>query len=224
MRNEDRDILDSWGKNAQSWIEVIEGGRIESRHLVTNGAIEEAILHDRPAGMLDLGCGQGWLTHRLQASGIAAHGIDATEQLTRAAQRQRGATFAVQRYEDLIAGKPIQGQPFEAVVINFALFGEKTTEKLLYSLHLYLKGRRLLFIQTLHPQEVIGERPYQSGWLEGSWEGLDGHFTQPHLWYFRTLDDWASLLKKTKFNLEKVIEPLHPATGRPASVIFVARA
>ena len=223
MDEQDYDILDSWVKNAQSWIDVIEGEKIESRNLVTNKAIEEAILHYRPASILDLGCGQGWLTHRLHTLGIAAHGVDAIRELILSAQGRTGATFEVYSYEDLISGKPLQGQPFEAVVINFALFGEKTTEELLSSLHAYLEGQGLLFIQTLHPLEAIKNRPYRSGWLEGSWDGLDGNFTQPHPWYFRTLDDWASLIRETKFNLESVIEPLHPATGRPASVIFVAR-
>ena len=223
MDHQDYDILDSWVKNAQPWIEVIEGEKIESRNLVTNQAIEEAILGYHPSSILDLGCGQGWLTHRLHALGMTAHGVDAIQELVLSAKSHEVATFEVYSYQDLIAGKPIQGQPFEAVVINFALFGEKTTEELLSSLHAYLKNHGLLFIQTLHPLEAIGDRPYHSGWLEGSWEGLGGNFTQPHPWYFRTLDDWALLLRETKFNLESMIEPLHPATGRPASVIFVAR-
>ena len=81
MDEQDYDILDSWVKNAQSWIDVIEGEKIESRNLVTNKAIEEAILHYRPASILDLGCGQGWLTHRLHTLGIAAHGVDAIREL-----------------------------------------------------------------------------------------------------------------------------------------------
>ena len=77
-------------------------------------------------------------------------------------------------------------------------------------------------IQTLHPLIACGDRPYRDGWREGSWAGFDPAFTDPAPWYFRTLESWTRLLRGHGLRLLEMIEPLHPLSQRPASVIFVA--
>ena len=39
----DKSVLDSWNKNASAWITTIENDEIQSRKLVTNKAIFDAI-------------------------------------------------------------------------------------------------------------------------------------------------------------------------------------
>lgn len=215
------DILKSWEVNAASWIRTIDDGELESRTLVTNAAIVATILKYKPGKVLDIGCGEGWLTRALQAKSIAAHGIDAVAPLIQNAVEKGGEHYSVCSYEDLIGGKGDFLIDMEAVVINFALLDQATTERLLLYLGKNLRKGALLFIQTLHPFTLAGEGAYQSGWREGSWKGLNQSYTQPYQWYFRTLEDWVHLFSDAGLALREMKEPIHPHTGRPASVIFV---
>lgn len=70
----DADIIYSWEINATPWIKAIQNNEIESRKLVTNQAIVNVILNDKPARILDLGCGEGWLARSLASKGIAVLG------------------------------------------------------------------------------------------------------------------------------------------------------
>lgn len=55
-------ILQSWRANAENWIQTIDHQEIESRNIVTNQAIVDTLLSLHPHRVLDVGCGEGWLT------------------------------------------------------------------------------------------------------------------------------------------------------------------
>ena len=57
----DEKIIDSWEKNASQWSAAVREGHIESRKLITDKAIVEAVLSYSPESVLDIGCGEGWL-------------------------------------------------------------------------------------------------------------------------------------------------------------------
>ena len=57
----DRKIIDSWHRNAAPWSLAIREDQIESRTLVTNQAIVDAIVSRSARTLLDIGCGEGWL-------------------------------------------------------------------------------------------------------------------------------------------------------------------
>jgi len=85
-----------------------------------------------------------------------------------------------------------------------------------------LTKRGTLIIQTLHPVAASGDLPYEDGWRQGSWAGFSEDFSDPAPWYFRTLDSWKRLLDEAGFRPLEIREPIHPGTGKPASVIFIA--
>jgi hypothetical protein len=66
-------------------------------------------------------------------------------------------------------------------------------------------------------------RPRQAGdgWREGSWAGFNDGFTDPPPWYFRTLGSWVKLYADHGVRLDEVREPVHPATGKPVSLILI---
>lgn len=67
-------IRDSWRANAQAWVDAVRSGRIESRRLVTDQAVLDAVLTPRPRRVLDLGCGEGWLCRELLYRGSISSG------------------------------------------------------------------------------------------------------------------------------------------------------
>jgi 2-polyprenyl-3-methyl-5-hydroxy-6-metoxy-1,4-benzoquinol methylase len=219
--NTEDKILESWVVNAQNWIETIEQGAIASRQLVTNQAIIDAVKQTNITTALDVGCGEGWLTRALNQAAIRTTGIDAVESLIQSAAQKGSGEYFVLSYQDLTAAEVPLKEKYEGAVINFALIGKESTEELLKALPRFLTARGRVIIQTLHPWAVIEHDSYESGWREGSWVGLPAAFVQPYQWYFRTLGDWVGLLHQAGFRVESVLEPLHPLTAKPASLILI---
>ncbi|WP_267221666.1 class I SAM-dependent methyltransferase [Dyella silvae] len=212
-------ILDAWHANAQAWERAVRSGQIESRRLVTDQAIIDAVLSQAPRTAIDLGCGEGWLARALAKAGVQVTGIDAIPALVDAAQAQGGGTFQVMSYAD-VSGGALQERA-DVVICNFSLLGESSVHALLVAVPGLLKADGALVVQTLHPL-ATGVEPYRDGWREGSWIGCGDGFGEPAPWYFRTLGSWVAAFEAAGLQLKRMIEPLHPHTERPASVIFMA--
>lgn len=221
MAKEEDHILKSWQCNALAWNEAIEGQAIESRKLVTDKAIVEAITGFAPVTVLDVGCGEGWLCRALNEKGITATGVDAVPALIEKASEKGKGKYMVCTYQQIAEGHFMPGEAYNAIVFNFSLFGKELTESVLKKLSLFFSASGRLVIQTLHPCTVNREQSYKDGWREGSWTGFSEKFTDPAPWYFRTIGGWVTLFLSTGYFLQQIIEPLNPLTGKPASIIFV---
>lgn len=229
----DAKIVESWTKNVDPWTEAVRAGQIESRTLVTNKAIVDAVLSRAPHSVLDIGCGEGWLVRALGEHGIRAIGVDVVAGLVEQARRGAGeavgergggaSAFSVASYEDIATGK--LRVSVDLAVANFSLIGKESVEALLVAAHRLLTTNGSLVIQTLHPVTMNGEssHPYADGWRSGSWAGFSSAFTDPAPWYFRTMGSWMRLLIESNWRLLEVREPMHPVSGQPASVIFIAQ-
>jgi 2-polyprenyl-3-methyl-5-hydroxy-6-metoxy-1,4-benzoquinol methylase len=223
MSDKEKAIVDSWHTNANAWIDIIKDNGIESRKLITNKAIIDAVTHAQPSTVLDIGCGEGWLAKELTDRGAAVTGIDVIPALIESAKAKTPGQFIVGSYEDIADGKVEWSHRFDTIVINFALIGKESTESLLKALPSLLNINGRLFIQTLHPYTRKESGDYTSGWKTGSWNGLGDQFTQPYEWYFRTQEDWLLLLKQCGFSNILAKDIWHPAKQVLLSVIFDCR-
>ena len=213
-------ILESWKANAINWIATIDNAELESRTLVTNDAIVEAVCSYDCNTIIDIGCGEGWLTRVLRKKGKQSFGVDAIAALIENAITKDGDFYEAVSYKELVTGKKIKQQLSDAAVINFALIDKDETDALINAIPNYLQQHGLLFIQTLHPLTIAAAGEYTSGWKEGSWNGMKRNFEQPYRWWFRTLEDWMKLFS-AKYYLIGMKEPIHPETKKPMSVIFI---
>jgi 2-polyprenyl-3-methyl-5-hydroxy-6-metoxy-1,4-benzoquinol methylase len=198
----------------------VRANQIESRTLVTNRAITDAVLSRSPQTVLDIGCGEGWLVRALGERGVRAIGVDVVPALIDQATRAGGGEFSVASYEQIAAGE--LDIVVDVVVANFALIGKESVEGIVRRAPTLLTGNGALIIQTLHPVVAGGTLPYEDGWRHGSWAGFSDEFSDPAPWYFRTLNSWKTLLGDAGFRSVEIREPMHPETGKPASVIFIA--
>jgi 2-polyprenyl-3-methyl-5-hydroxy-6-metoxy-1,4-benzoquinol methylase len=220
MINKEQHIIQSWQVNAMNWVNIIESNGIESRRLVTNQVIIDAVCSFSPKNVLDIGCGEGWLAKELSQKKVYVTGIDAIPELVDKAMEKVKGDFYVASYEDIALGKISFPQLFDAIVINFALIGKESTENLLAVLPPYLSINGKLYIQTLHPDSRKLINDYVTGWKQNGWDGLGDQFTLPYEWYFRTLEDWLQLLRHSGFKKIQTTTTLHPVSGQPLSIIF----
>jgi 2-polyprenyl-3-methyl-5-hydroxy-6-metoxy-1,4-benzoquinol methylase len=214
----DQQIIECWKRNSEPWTHAVRERLIHSRVLVTDAAIEKVILARSPSTVLDIGCGEGWLARRLADHGMEVLGIDVVPELIESARRKSDGRFEVMSYEALAE----QGLPgaFDVCVCNFSLLGADATADVFAVVPSLLAPGGALIVQTLHPWSACGDQPYRDGWREGSWAGIDAKFGEPAPWYFRTLHSWTQLFSKSGLRIETILEPCHPETGLPASLII----
>ena len=203
MQPQEKHILDTWHLNAKPWIHAISNHEIESRNLVTNQAIVDAILSLQPHNIWDVGCGEGWLCRALEKNGIETFGTDAIPELIESASA-KGGKYATATYHQIIDRSFKPPGVFEAIVFNFSLFGNEITGELLKEIRTHIFPGGHLVIQTLHPYIVCGNEPYKDGWREGSWKGFAETFSNPAPWYYRTLESWVTVLNSCGLQLQTI--------------------
>ncbi|AEM69295.1 Methyltransferase type 11 [Allomuricauda ruestringensis DSM 13258] len=203
-----KEIISSWDKNAAEWIKVIQNDSIPSRKF-TNLAILETIKQLDGDKIVDIGCGEGWLTREMANLGWEATGLDATASLIEEARKNSNQPFEVFTFEDIIEGKNIPNTPFDAAVFNFCLYLKDGLKELLSNTLNQLSKDGVLLIQTLHPYFLIqNDLKFKSQWLSDSWKGLPGNFTDGHSWYARTMEDWLhelNQLENSNFNIREIL-------------------
>ncbi len=216
---DDDEIVERWKKNHEPWSIAVREGRIQSRVLATDAAIVDAVLKRSPANVIDIGCGEGWLVRRLVSCGIDVLGVDVVAELIEKARLQMTGRYQLLSYEQLAAHG--HAESFDVCVCNFSLLGEMVTKHLLAAVPALLNPQGALIVQTLHPWVACGDWPYRDGWRPGSWLGIDGAFSEPPPWYFRTIESWMQLIANAGLSVEALLEPINPETLKPASLILV---
>jgi 2-polyprenyl-3-methyl-5-hydroxy-6-metoxy-1,4-benzoquinol methylase len=169
--------------------------------------------------VLDLGCGEGWLTRALVERGMNVVGTDVIPAFIDRASTIGAGEFEVATYAEIAAGK--LAKKFDVVVANFSMIGKESVEGLFRAMPSLLTDRGTFIVQTLHPTISNGDLPYLDGWRASSWDGFSDEFTDPAPWYFRTLATWIELYTANGLSLIEICEPIHPQTGKPVSVIFI---
>ena len=219
-KQQEKFILESWQKNTRPWIKAINQGQISSRVTTTDQAIISAIesLSLKERQILDIGCGEGWLSGALQQRHYLVTGIDAISTLIKEAKLNHNADFKVLSYQQL--SPELFSMPFNLAVANFSLLGKESVEHLFKVLPGIIVNGGYFVIQTLHP---INTEVTEDGWQQGSWQGFSEEFTNPAPWYFRTIDSWLTLFKQNNFSEVDILEPKLKKSLKPASIIFIGK-
>ncbi len=218
----DAQVVASWHDNASPWSAAVRNGEIESRRLVTDAAIVDAVINRAPRSAVDIGCGEGWLARALTDRGVDVIGIDVVPALVNAARAAHPTgDYRVVSYEDVARGA--LDVTVDLAVANFSLIGKDAVDALIRHIPALLVPNGHVIVQTLHPATALGELPYRDGWRPGSWAGFGAQFTNPAPWYFRTISTWIALLAESGLVLRELREPVHPERGTPASLLLIAQ-
>jgi 2-polyprenyl-3-methyl-5-hydroxy-6-metoxy-1,4-benzoquinol methylase len=219
-QSQDEELIESWHKNAMPWTRAVRNAEIESRALVTDQAILDAILSRSPRSALDIGCGEGWLSRALSQRGIDVTGIDVVPELIEKAKNAGGGVFHVASYEEV--AKTALSISVDVAVCNFSLIGNESVDGIMSTVPRMLNPSGSLVVQTIHPIAGSGGLPYEDGWRSGSWPGFNSDFIDPPPWYFRTMTSWEALFTRNRMALIETREPTNPHTRQSASIIFIA--
>lgn len=212
----------SWDSNAEAWTRAVRDRRIESRRVATDAAIVEAITSLSPRMILDVGCGEGWLCRAAEASGIRAVGVDGSAALIEAARKAGEGEYHHLEYRDFANLTALGGfEAFDAAVCNFSLLDDDIEALLRHVASALRPGGRLL-IQTVHPWAANRDAEYVDGWQTEDFATVSEAFQEPMPWFFRTLASWSEAIGNAGLVIDRLIEPRHPETGQPVSLILVA--
>jgi len=204
----EQQIQQSWEANADAWIHAIDQNQIESRRAATDEAILQAVMRYEPRRVLDVGCGEGWLTRALANRGVEVVGVD--------------GCFRAIGYDDIIADRAILGQSYDTIVCNFSLLGEEIGD-LLRSLQQAIVSDGHLLIQTIHPFTACQEQPYVDGWKTETFNNFGGAFREPMPWYYRTVSSWFQQVSESGWRICEFQEPIHPQTKIPLSLLLICQ-
>lgn len=218
---DDKQIIRSWHKNAKAWIGAIQNQEIESRNLVTNKAIIDAVMERGPSTALDVGCGEGWLSRTLIDRNVDVVGIDVVPELIENARKMSSGKYNVCSYDEIEKELTIDSK-FDAVICNFSLIGKEDVDNLIGTIPKLLNNKGVLYIQTLHHLVCCEEGSSEDGWREGSWDGFGSEFNDPAPWYYRTKASWERLLYENGFANTECREPRYPGKEKPASMLFIS--
>jgi len=208
--------------NAEAWTGAVREGRIASRRAGADAAILQAIREFPPCPVLDLGCGEGWLARILHTEGYTVTGVDASSLLIAEARKAGGGTFVEASYADLARRPDLLQGPFGLVVANYSLLAENI-RPLLEAVHTWLVKDGALIIQTLHPLSQDPDTRDEAGWRTETFAQMGDGFSAHMPYYFRTFSNWVEELTAAGFAIAHCQEPPHPETGRPLSLLIVAR-
>ena len=217
-----KSLAGSWVKNAGNWTRAVREGQIPSRRAGTDDAIVAAVVARKPARLLDVGCGEGWLIRRVvETLGCEAVGIDGAASLiedARAADPK--GDYRVLGYAGLIDGKASLGDRFDAIVFNYAILDEDASGLLSAAKRLLAPGGCIV-IQTLHPHTQDG--PYRDGWRTEDFSAFENPDWQPMPWYFRTLESWRAAIRDAGLVLIDLAEPTAHGGDLPLSLIMTCK-
>lgn len=206
-------ILPSWSANADAWTRAVRSGDIPGRSLTSDAIFN--LVRQVPSGpILDMGCGEGWLTRRLAAHGHNVTGIDGSPELIARAKELGGADFHLLTYAEAAQTPRKLKGPYGTIVFNYSLLDEKVIHVLTsVAATLFPYGR--ILIQTLHPATACGG-DYRDGWRADTFPG----FPEPIPYYFRTFTRWILEMRRAGLILVETYEPLNPETNLPVSLIL----
>jgi 2-polyprenyl-3-methyl-5-hydroxy-6-metoxy-1,4-benzoquinol methylase len=214
-------MLRSWESNAPAWTDAVREQRIASRRAGTDAAVIAEVLRYRPASVLDVGCGEGWLARALSVHGCRVTGIDASTALIASARALGSARFEAMTYEAIGDRAAQLGAPFDLAVCNFSLL-EADLTPVLRAIRTALHARGRLIIQTVHPWTANGDHAYVDGWRMETFADFGAAFAEPMPWYFRTLASWIEAVGAGGFRVERCEEPADARSGEPLSLLISA--
>ncbi|MEL7029088.1 MAG: class I SAM-dependent methyltransferase, partial [Pseudomonadota bacterium] len=215
----ERDLREAWRMNAANWTRAVREGRIESRETATNAAIVAAVLAEAPSKVIDLGCGEGWLSRDLRAKGVAhVIGVDASPELIAAAQSaDPGGEYVAAAYDDLGKAIDLTKGRFDIACFNFALLDSDAVTPLRAAAGL-LETAGAILIQTVPPGAASAA---EEGWRSEDFAAFGDGDWAPMPWFARSMAGWRTAAARAGLAVDG--EDIISGPDGPLSLLLTCR-
>ncbi len=219
-----RDDIQDWNRIASRYAESVEDNG--DRCYADLKPVFWNLLGDvRGFSVLDLGCGQGWLSGELIRRGAIVHGIDGSDALVaRARELFPDGCFSVY---DLAAGLPRIDETFDLVVSHMVVMDIPTIDRLFHDVGLSLKPGGRFVLTFPHPCFFSHKSQPDA---DGAWfKKVTGYLRERnwridsfggHTHYHRSLEFYITRLVQAGLAVTRLHEPPHQAQSPRVPVDF----
>lgn len=207
-----RDIAD-WNTIAERYIGDKDDSTQNPMYLQFQPVLWDALGDLTGLNVLDLGCGDGWLSHLMHAAGAKVLGIDGSDKLLEFARSRHSAIEFVQA--DLALGLPAGDQKFDRIVSTAVLMDIPVLDRLFSDIGQCLTNAGRFIFVILHPCFFR----YRIHFDEASqvWYRKVTNYQDPQVWriedfgghnhYHRNLTYYADLLRVNGLAITRLYEP-----------------
>lgn len=215
-----RDIVD-WNQIAAEYATQGDGPTSNPMYTHLASVLWECLGDLTDRNVLDLGCGDGWLSQMMSKAGANVWGIDGAEKLLEFARLRCPGREFVQA--DLAYGIPAQAQKFDRIVSTMVLMDIPDLTLLIQDVsRLLAKTGRFIFV-ILHPCFFQYKIHFAEETQE--WFRRVTNYQDPQVWriesfgghnhYHRNLTYYTELLRANNLAITRLYEP--EWTPQPAS-------
>ncbi len=217
----------AWDEAAESWEDFVESGKDWYRHGLHGPALLRACGDVKGLRVLDLGCGQGYLSRQLAKAGARVIGVDVSEkQVENALRHEKEQPFGIE-YLVMDAVRIADRWPagsFDLVTACMALDDMPDPCAALQAARRVLKDRGRCVFSAVHPvmdapvrgweKDETGRktmlklgRYFDSGPATCPWTmaRLNRYWTTPFIRL--TFDGWSELIDRAGFLIRRIYEP-----------------
>lgn len=217
----------AWSEGAPAWDEFVESGADYYRREVHGPGLLDACGPVRGLAVLDLGCGQGYLSRELARRGAAVAGVDLSDEMVRLAGEHEARAPLGIRYL-VIGAAEVSGHfgpaRFDLVTACMSLQDMADVAGVLRAAFAVLKPGGRMVCSVPHPatetplreweRDAEGrkvalkvDRYFESGPAVCEWNmpRLRSHWSTPY--WRHTLEEWSTLVAGAGFLVRRLAEP-----------------
>ncbi len=224
-------ISSAWNDNAEAWIEGVRSGLDRFRKLFHDPHFYNLLPELNNLSVLDIGCGEGIVSRKMESMGARVTGLDISEKLIAAAkassQENDRLRYFVSSFEKMDC---IPDQEFDLIVSVMALMDSPGLMEALAECRRVLRPGGILVFSVTHPvsdraelefennsagipvraklESYFDQTPWQDVWSFTREDGLKASKEPFKIWcHPRKVSDYLNALGKNRFFCDRMEEP-----------------
>lgn len=236
----DPEVQKNWDETARQWNEFVgEDGKKDPNRVLSDGVLMELLGPVDGKIILDIGCGNGYLSRRLvsEARVFSVTAIDLSPEMIEIAKERTTDP----KYSNIIfqvaSGSNLPSNILvDHVVSNYVLMDCADLEANIASMYRVLKPGGTAVIVIVHPCFPLKDQDQRNGRLIFVWENsyfvrheqeippFHDIFRRPFLIFHRSLEEYQKVFRDAGFEIKDIREP-HPENldGKAVSVAFLLK-
>lgn len=211
-----------WERNAPFWIRIMREHLDPFRNEVTNATLLNVLPQKGGKRILDVGCGEGYLSRLMAQRKMKVWGVDLSPALIKAAKEEEQKTPLGISYKVADMRKiPFLPSSFDVVVSNQSMHEIDSPQVALLEFSRLLARKGKLILLFLHPCFDFWQK-------KGETTSISGHYFKaqkiqkphylvggiqspaPYFYLHLPLEEWVRIINEAGFSIKNILEPKPP--------------